>query len=152
MKGRWSLWIGWMVGALLLLGGVLYAQDPVRAVRAIDDPATGTRWLLVRSADHPGGPGRLVRADEEPVSASGAAQAAIIAPTETVLRGGDRLIVIEQTLVAEADLDAVALGPAAVGAFCEARLQVTGRTVRVIVLGSGRARLAPADFREVGEP
>ncbi len=147
MKGRPLLG---MAGAMfLLLDVMMRAQGPLQAVRAIDDPATGTRWLLVRSADHPGGPGRLMRADAEPVSAR---SAAIVAPPAIVLRGGDRLIVIEETPVAEADLNAVALGPASVGAVCEARLQVTDRTVRVIVLGPGRARLAPADFREVGEP
>ncbi len=151
MKSRWSAWIGWLVGAILLLSVALYAQEPVRAVRAIDDPATGMRWLLVRAANHPGGPGRLVRADMKRISASGALQPAVVAPLPRVLRGGDRLIVIERTPVAEANLEAIALGPAAVGETCEARLSVTGRRVRVIALGPGRALLAPSTFAEAGQ-
>lgn len=153
MNGRILRWMRWSAASMLLaLGTMLQAQGPVRAVRAINDPATGTRWLLVRAVDHPGGPGRLVRADIAIASASGPAKPAIEAPLALVLRGGDRIVVVERTAVAETEMDAVALGPAAEGATCEARLRVTGRAVRVIALGPGRAELAPAAFAETEQP
>lgn len=54
---------------------------------------------------------------------------------------GERLIVEENTSVVEARLEAVALGPAAIGAPFDARLAIGGRVVRVVALGAGRARI-----------
>jgi hypothetical protein len=119
----------------------------VQALRAIDDPATGTRWLLVRATDHSAGPGVLMRMGAEDSQRRGDREAAgsVLPPAVPIIRGGDPLIVLEETAVAEARLDAVALGPAAQGAGFEARLRVTGQAVHVIALGPGRARLAPSD-------
>lgn len=126
-------------------------------VRAIDDPYTGNYWLLERDPDHPGGPGRLVlvpRAaqtdgpDSEPGSESDgagprqAAPDAIARALAPVIRAGDRLMVIENTAVAEARLEAVALGPAVRGADFEVRLQIGGKEVRAVALGPGRAAFA----------
>ena len=36
--------------------------EPARALLAIDDSPTGSRWLLIRDPVHPAGPGHLVNA------------------------------------------------------------------------------------------
>jgi len=113
-------------------------------VREIDDPHSGDRWLLERNPDHPGGPGLLF------LLASGSNllrqdQSVEASRTEArpVVHGGDRLIVEENTAVVEARLEAVALGPAAVGSVFDARLRIGGRVVRAVALGPGRAELQP---------
>ena len=60
-------------------------------------------------------------------------------PALPVIHAGDRLIVEENSSVVEARLEAVALGPAAVGSLLQARLRIGGRVVRVVALASGRA-------------
>lgn len=111
---------------------------PDAAGRVILDPYTGDRWLLERDPAHPGGPGRLVRAGR---GAAGQKQQAGTAAR--ILRAGDRLIVVEDTPVVEARLEAVALAPAAIGQRIPARLAIGGRVVQVLVQGPGRAALAP---------
>ena len=122
-------------------------------VRAIDDPATGSYWLLERDPDHPGGPGRLVMvsattAEGAPAggpkqtmvrSATGVAASMAAAP---VIRAGDRLVVEENTAVVRARLEAVALGPAMRGGRFEVRLAIGGKAVRAVALGAGRAVFA----------
>ena len=62
-----------------------------------------------------------------------------------LIRSGDRLVIEENSAVVEARLEAVALGPAAVGAEFKARLAIGGRVVRAVALGPGRASfVAPA--------
>jgi hypothetical protein len=125
-------------------------QAPITAVREIDDPHTGARWLLLHDPSHPGGPGRLALTSDVqnvgPVRVKdreGFPNATVIAvPPRPVIRGGDRLIVEENTAVVEARLEAMALGPAARGSSLQARLQIGGRVVRVVALGPGRAALA----------
>jgi hypothetical protein len=58
-----------------------------------------------------------------------------------VIRAGERLIVEESTPVVEARLEAVSLGPAAVGSPLDVRLKVGGKVVRAVALGPGRAAL-----------
>ena len=119
------------------------------AVREIDDPHTGDRWLLVRATDHPGAPGRMVL-----VSGPGQGERAVSAriPDSTslvnfasfrpVIRGGDRVVVEESTPLVEARLEGVALGPAAAGAPIHVRLKLNGGVVKAVALGPGRAALA----------
>jgi len=129
---------------------------PVRArsaqvVRAIEDAATGSRWVLVRDGRYPGGPGHLilvgslqsrdVRNESGPALVSGAAESYPTLPLP-VIRAGDRLIVEENTPVVEARLQALALGAAAAGSAFPARLEIGGKVVRVVALGPGRAALA----------
>jgi hypothetical protein len=129
---------------------------PVRArsaqvVRAIDDAATGSRWVLVRDGRHPGGPGHLilagsfpaqdVRNESGPAVVSGSTEPYPALPPP-VIRAGDRLIVEENTPVVEARLQALALGAAAPGSAFPARLEIGGKVVRVVALGPGRAALA----------
>jgi hypothetical protein len=118
------------------------ADLPGALVRMIDDPHTGARWLLLRDLRHPGGPGRLVlaapaRKELRPKPPPAAEMA------RPVIRAGDRLIVEEETAVVAARLEAVALGPAGMGAPFEARLGIGGRVVRVLALAPGRAALQP---------
>jgi hypothetical protein len=118
-----------------LAGGVL---------KEIDDSCTGDRWLLVRDANHPAGPGRLVRitrtgrminpgGQEEPALNSGERAAA------PVIHAGDALVLEESTPLVEARLEARALGPAICGGEFSARLAVGGKVVRAVALGKGRA-------------
>ena len=53
------------------------------------------------------------------------------------------VIVEEHTAVVEARLEAMALGPAAVGGAFRARLRMGGKVVRAVALGPGRAVLEP---------
>jgi hypothetical protein len=120
-------------------------QQAGEAVREIDDPHTGARWLLVRNPEHPGGPGRLVLVEgvrnqpRQNKAGAGPSQA----EPRTVIRAGERLIVEESTPVVEARLEAVALGPAVTGSVLEARLRIGGRVVHAVALGPGRAALEP---------
>jgi hypothetical protein len=111
-------------------------------LREIDDPHTGARWLLMRSEQHPGGPGRLVLAGSERNGTfqQVAEEEAQLAP---VIRPGDRLVVEEHTALVDAALEARALGPAAQGAAFNVRLTMGGRVVRAVALGPGRAALRP---------
>jgi hypothetical protein len=132
-------------------------------VRTIDDPPTGHRWLLMRDAEHPGGPGKLVLSTEAPagMSASGVFDGAggnvtsrpitgipakagqSPAPVaQPQIRSGDHLLVEEHSRIADVELTAVALGPAMVGSVFNARLEIGGRVVRVVAEGPGRASFA----------
>jgi len=105
-------------------------------VREIDDLHNGDRWLLIRDASHPGGPGllRLV-----PAARIGAGQAGAGFQTQAAIHSGDRVIVEEHTRVADSRLEAVALSPATVGSPFNLRLKMGGRIVRAVALGPGRA-------------
>jgi hypothetical protein len=121
------------------------AQAAVPALREIVDAHTGERWILTRDPSHPGGPGRLTPAlSSTPAAVPGPiASRSTPTPPRPIVHGGDRLIVEENTRVAEARLEAVALGSAAPGALFEARLKIGGKVVRAVALGPGRAALAP---------
>ena len=112
--------------------------------KEIDDSCTGDRWLLVRDASHPAGPGRLLRITrtgrmilpgemEETASKVGERAAA------PVIHSGDALVLEESTPLVEAHLEARALGPAICGGEFSARLAVGGKVVRAVALGKGRA-------------
>ncbi len=145
---------------LLVSTGHLPAASPVgipaavagRPLRAIDDPCTGARWLLVRDGNNPAGPGRLLLVVEPRNAAGqGSSDGAMAARTTMaklallipVIRAGDRLVVEEDTPRVEARLEAVALGPAAAGSGLEVRLRIGGRVVRAVALAPGRAAFAP---------
>jgi len=122
-----------------------------RVIREIDDPHTGIHWLVVRDAGHPGGPGRLVQAAEfagwHGDSSSGrsnpVAQTAVDS-LHPVVRAGDRMIAEEHTQVADAQLEGVALEPAAAGAAFNLRLRIGGKVVRAVAEGPGKAILQPS--------
>jgi hypothetical protein len=116
-------------------------------VREIDDPHNGDRWLLLRNAEAPGGPGRLVRIAARANQSSSAIEPSVHPPEETllppVIHAGDRLIVEEHTARVDAQLEARALAPAAVGGALDVRLTIGGRVARVVALGAGRAVFQP---------
>jgi hypothetical protein len=120
--------------------------EPVygEAVREIDDPHTGDRWLLLRDTTHPGGPGRLVllgsRGNEARHERPGGSETASAQmPLTPVIHAGERLIVEEDTAVVSSRLEAVALGPAAIGAAFEVRLRIGGKLLQAVALAPGRA-------------
>jgi hypothetical protein len=108
-------------------------------VREIDDPRNGDRWLLMRDPKHPGGPGllRLVSAARFTTSQAGPS----LAGQAPIIRAGDRVLVEEKTAVAEARLEAVALGPAWQGSSFNVRLTIGGKVLRVLAAAAGRAAL-----------
>jgi hypothetical protein len=116
-------------------------------LKVIDDPHTGARWLLVRDGDHPAGPARLLlvadaslapRDRGEASMNSGATQFEPVS-SHPVIRTGDRLVVEENSAVADTRIEAVALGPAGVGSGLDVRLKISGKVLRAKALGSGRA-------------
>lgn len=121
------------------------------AVREIDDPHTGDRWMLFRDAVNPGGPGRLVLiapgyAGRYLVASAAGTPAKAAEPEEPpVIRAGDRITVEEDTPVVEAHLEAVALTPAPAGATLAVRLKIGGKVLKVVAVSPGRARLLPEE-------
>ena len=122
-------------------------------IRAIQDPHSGERWLLMRNDDHPGGPGRLLLANAPerspglavPGTAPRSRAMKLALPGEVVaIRAGDRLVVEEHTAISDVRLEAVALEPAKVGMTLTVRLKIGGREERAVALGPGRAAFAPS--------
>ena len=147
---RWFL-----VASLILAGGVRAGGQnpgvhPPDVFREIDDPHSGVRWLLLRDAKNPGGPGRMVRTGSSSLSQSGQEKRKVgtEAPLVPVIRPGDKLIVEEHTATVEAHLEGVALGTARAGSPLEVRLRIGGKVVRAIALAPGRAALVPAEVRQ----
>lgn len=134
--------IGW--AALLAASAASCAQppgpqpQPDAVVRAFDDPACGARWLLVRDAARPGGPGRLL-----PVPLERGHGGTAAATENPMIRAGDRIVLEEHTRVVEARLEAVALGPAREGERFKARLKIGGKVVDAEAAGAGRAVFVP---------
>jgi hypothetical protein len=128
-----------------------FSGECIQAVRSIDDPQSGLHWLLVRDPTHPDGPGHLVsvlRPEGKEQQPSTLPQNAamhfrkVLPPLPVVIRGGDSLIVEDAAGYASASLEAVALGPAAVGSEFQAKLRIGGAVVRVVALAPGRAEIA----------
>lgn len=111
--------------------------SPADIVREIDDPHTGDRWLLMRDASHPGGPGRLLLVSAARIELRQTGLEAETVPP--VIRTGDRVIVEENTAVLESRLEAIALSPAIAGSALNVRLILGGKVVRVVAAGPGRA-------------
>ena len=119
-------WLASLAAQGQAMGQTVASAQPT-VVREIDDSRLGLRWLLERDPSHPGGPGRLVLAPGAPagsICATGRRPA--VAGQMPAIRAGDRVIVEEDTPVAEARLEAVALGAAVAGAAFEVRLKIGG--------------------------
>jgi hypothetical protein len=145
MKKLWLRWDVWLLGAAACAAGAQTASSGVpaggaalkasAALREIHDPHTGLRWLLVKDAAHPGGPGMLVEVSpREP----GAETGRVAAP---LIHAGDAVLVEEHNAVVDAVLQAVALGPAVSGGLFSARLKVGGRVLQVVAVAPGRAKI-----------
>ncbi len=119
------------------------APAPDEIVREIADPHTGARWLLLRDQSHPGGPGRLVQVESTRNQARRDKAAVELAQRDLrpVIHAGERLIVEENSPVVETRLEAVALGPAAIGSPLHVRLTIGGKVLRAVALATGRAVL-----------
>jgi len=114
-------------------------------VGEIDDPHTGGCWLLERDPSHPAGPGRLVLTSVgQTIFPRPTHPGSKREPDLPVLRSGDRVVVEEHSAVADARLDAVAMGPALAGAWFQARLAIGGHIVKAVAVGPGRALVGEA--------
>lgn len=128
-------------------GQVQQALSRGEVVREIDDPHSGERWLLLRNAEHPAGPGRLVlagtaspRAIEDfgkQLHAGSAPQ--LRAANPPVIRAGDRVIVEERSQEVVARFEALALGSAPIGAHLNVRLAIGNKVVRATAVDRSRA-------------
>jgi hypothetical protein len=108
-------------------------------LREIDDPNNGDRWLLVRDASHPAGPGLLLL-----VSSTRAVTTHSTPTAETpapIIRIGDRVIVEENTALVNARLEGVAMAPASAGLAFSVRLSIGGQVMRAVAIAPGRAAL-----------
>jgi hypothetical protein len=113
-----------------------YTQD--RVFREIRDPNTGAHWMLLKNAQNPAGPGRIVPA------AKAGSDMGSIAPAELpaiVIHPGDRLVVEEHTPVLEAHLEGTAINSAMTGSCLAVRLKVGRKVVRAVAIEAGRAAL-----------
>ncbi|HEY2861238.1 MAG TPA: flagella basal body P-ring formation protein FlgA [Terracidiphilus sp.] len=121
------------------------SQDWAKAgpVREIVDPNSGDRWLLMRDANCPGGPGQLVRLErlEQSTAGEGRGKQSPKTIARQVIRAGDRVRLEEHTQMADAVFEAIALGTAATGQTVQVRLTVGGRVVRAVATGPGHAAL-----------
>jgi hypothetical protein len=114
-------------------------------LREIDDPSNGDHWLLVHNADHPAGPGLLLLVSGIRIQARQAGP--VEEPVVPVIRAGDRVIVEENTPLVEARLEAVAMSPAMAGSSFNARLNISGKVIRAVASGPGRAIFQEAATR-----
>lgn len=116
---------------------------PAHILRDIKDPHTGAHWLILPNTAAPAGPGRMVPAPEGSRSAPIPGREKI----SPIMQPGDRVVIEEHTLVAEAYLEGVALGPAVAGSKFDVRLKCGGKVVRVVAIAPGRAALIPSEVQ-----
>ena len=114
----------------------------------IEDPGTGHRWLLVAQVDRPQGPARLVEIPAsnvcfekglettEPYSA-----AKLQNRSRAVIHTGDSVVLSQRTPNVDAQLEAIALQPAAAGNVVNVRLKFSGHVIRVVATAPGRVAL-----------
>lgn len=117
-----------------------------RAVRIIDDRATGHSWLLVKQLDRPGTPAVLLQiADDQscskifPAESEGRFPIAHQFLPRLVIRPGDSVILSEDSLVADARLEAIAIEPAVAGQSLTVRLKLGGHLLRAVAIAPGSA-------------
>ena len=120
-----------------------------RAIRVIEDFETRQRWLLLQDMEHPAAPARLLAAASElscaglHIKGSGSQpQVNIQNVLLPVIHAGDSLVLSEHTRVSDAELEAVALRPAAIGESLSVRLKFGGATLSAIATGPGRATVS----------
>ena len=128
--------------AALVSAFALAAHARQFAAGELTDPATGTRWVLLRDTSHPEEPGRwvLAHAGAEP----GIAGAAFSPAQPAVIHSGDRIVLVEHSAIADARLAAFALTSAAKGETLRARIAIGGAVVVARAEGKGLAELDSA--------
>ena len=110
---------------------------PAPVLREIRDPHTGAHWVMVANKNNPGGPGRMVLATDGADGRSTTEKQ----KSAVIIHPGDRVVVEEHTLHADARLEAVALSAAPQGFRFDVRLKIGRKVVRVVALAPGRAAL-----------
>ena len=124
--GHFAISIG-----LMLLAQASGAEVRHRVVGELRDATTGARWILLRDAAHPAGPGQLVPADS--------IAAARLPPV--VIHAGERVVVEEHTGKRDIRMEGTAMGSAAAGDSIKIRLRIGGRVMTGVAVESGRVRL-----------
>lgn len=124
------------------------SETRYHALREIEDPSTHERWLLIRDLHHSAGPALLVRQSQisgctflaSGTMNSGSGFEVRMRPLP-VIHAGDRVILSEHTKISDAELEATALEPAALGDLVRVRLKFSGFTLLAIAAAQGRATL-----------
>jgi len=136
-SGDWLVRSGVVVAALFLSCNPLNATIPVasdevrattRVLREVTDSCLGLRWRLVVDPAHPAWPGRMVLLDRMDIverKVASADRVRVSEPTINVIRAGDRVVVIQDSGIVRARLQAIAIESAA-----------TGQTLRVRLIGN----------------
>ena len=167
MKLRAALMMSllWMAHASFLLGalpgnnrGTCVSESLDRdiapgfgAVRVVEDHSSHRQWLVERNLERPGWPGRVVPlrqqllcGDEASLRRNSTGKRMAGGASDMVIRAGEALIIVEDTKAAHAELTAIAVSNGRRGDEISARLRSSGKLVKAIAAGPGRAALADA--------
>lgn len=113
------------------------------ALREIDDPATGKRWLVMRDPNHPAGPGRLVLVQRRTDCREMPCIPNQPVPEPLIIHSGEAVTVEEHTPVLDMRLQAVAVESSLKGRYFKARLKIGGKILCVIAVAPGHAVFDP---------
>jgi hypothetical protein len=120
-----------------------------REIRTIEDLGTHTHWMLLRDLSRPAAPAVLIQGQPDSkcvrlrIEKSGLRSAPNLRRTSLpVVHAGDYLIVSEHTRSLDAELEATALKPAAIGESLTVRLKFGGHILSAIATAPGRASLS----------
>ncbi len=120
-----------------------------RAICTIEDPGTRQRWILLQNLVRPAAPALLVQRPRNfscvrfsPQGSESHSQPDSESRSLPVIHAGDYLILSEHTRFLDAELEAIALQPAAIGDSLTVRLKFGDRILRVIATAPGRAALS----------
>lgn len=137
--------------AQTVVRGVSQRQTDSIATHILKDPALiASCWLLERDPTHPEGPGRWLKVPRGELGNSsssdrpirGVAEGIVTDRALPVIRGGDQLLIEEDSKLVEMRLQAVALQSAGPGEVFAVRLRSTGMVIRAVALAPGRAEIA----------
>jgi len=118
-----------------------------QTMRIIDDPGTGTKWVVERDVRHPSGPeemvlvsdgGRSVASRDEHQGNQNSQKL-----RRPIIHSGDLVIAIEKGNVLDASFEGVAVSSAGSGEPVIVRLKIGGHTFEGIAIEPGRVRLLP---------
>lgn len=121
-----------------------------RAIRSFEDPGTHQHWLLLRNLSRPAAPAVLVERSLDSSCAGSSLEKSDQRSLSgqryslPVIQAGDYIVVSEHTRITDAELEATALNPAAIGESLSVRLKFGGRAVNAIATAPGRATLSEA--------